>query len=283
MANKLNYEEVVITPEMAKEIFDKQKNPNNRNLNRANVLMFARDMKAGKWSLDGEPLIFDWNGQIHDGHHRISAVIEAGVPVEFSVIRNVNPDTFPAIDSGRGRTPADSFKIASIENYSNVASIVRKFCFLSNGLVGFNTDKAGGNNPNDKKMSTAELLDIYEQHPVVFQEFCCYAQCLRCAYRFYTISELGGLMCYLHMNLGYEKEIIYRFFNILFQYKTEEEYQLCKEVRETIIKASLSGYRLSGVYKQSILATAWNNFAKGNNKRKKLNVPPTINKPIPFE
>lgn len=269
---KLKYEEWIITPERAKEILDNFKNENNRCINRANVLTFARMMREGKWTLDGEPIVFDWNGICHDGHHRLHAVIEAGVPVEFSVLCNVNPDTFVCVNTGRARTAADVFKMKAVLNYTNVSSIVRRFYSLNRGVNATKGDGNGSFFNGYCKPTNDEMLNIYEQHPDIFQEFSAYAQCLRNHRCYYQISELGGFMSFLHLTLGYQKELIYNFFNCIFQYKTEEEYSLCREVREIITKAALKGYKLPGVYKQSILAEAWNAYSKGDKKRKKLAV-----------
>ena len=45
-------------------------------------------MRRGAWSPDGEPLVEDEEGKMLSGRRRMHAVVEAGVEVEFEVVRD---------------------------------------------------------------------------------------------------------------------------------------------------------------------------------------------------
>jgi ParB-like chromosome segregation protein Spo0J len=73
---------MLITPELAKElIWDAP-------INDSKIQEYAKIMAEGEWN---GPIKIH-NGKVLNGHHRLRAVILAGVPVEFKV-EYVNPDS----------------------------------------------------------------------------------------------------------------------------------------------------------------------------------------------
>ena len=83
-----------INPKKSKEYLKKNiNNPRGSNsLNRAHVKKLADDMKAGLWQLNAEPIVFDEDGFLKNGQHRLAAVILSGVTIEVVVIRGVSRD-----------------------------------------------------------------------------------------------------------------------------------------------------------------------------------------------
>ena len=78
-----------ITPEIAAEYL-KVNIKNYRKLQRQVIKRYAEDMKAGRWELNGEPIVFDENGLLKNGQHRLAAIIASGVTVEMTVVRGVS-------------------------------------------------------------------------------------------------------------------------------------------------------------------------------------------------
>lgn len=78
-----------------------------RSLRQSHVNWLASQMSAGKWRLNGEPIIIGSDGYPLDGQHRLWAVVESGVTVTFLVVRGVDPATFATIDTGVARTCSD--------------------------------------------------------------------------------------------------------------------------------------------------------------------------------
>lgn len=111
--SKLGFEVVKFTPEMASDLLDQHSHENNRTLRQRNIQIFADDMRAGKWELNGETVIIGSDNKVLDGHHRLWACMIAETPFETCVIRNVDPDTFTTIDTGARRTGADVVHITS--------------------------------------------------------------------------------------------------------------------------------------------------------------------------
>lgn len=95
MANIKNYapngKVETITPEMAEEYLQHNEHNPRKTANRRQVESYARDMAARKWFINGEPIVFDANGDLKNGQHRLMAIVKANVPVEMYVVRGVDP------------------------------------------------------------------------------------------------------------------------------------------------------------------------------------------------
>lgn len=101
-----------ITPELATKILEDAKEIRNRNVTDSHVDWLASQMKAGKWGLNGESIIFDDEGQLLDGQHRLWAVCQSGVTIESLVTRGVDRRQFATIDTGAGRTTGNVLSIS---------------------------------------------------------------------------------------------------------------------------------------------------------------------------
>lgn len=116
-----------INPEKAKAYLSMSKG--NRKLAPAVVKMFARDMASGNWKCTHQAIAFDENGVLIDGHHRLSAVIKAGVNVNMLVARNVPHDTIEYVDTGRCRSLRDTlyyvdgFESPALRNSNTLATL----------------------------------------------------------------------------------------------------------------------------------------------------------------
>jgi len=79
----------VVTPEMAHSYL--LHNARHRPIKEKKVNEYMAQMIDGSWKLNGKPIIFDSNGRLLNGQHRLSAVIKAGVPLTTVVIHGVDP------------------------------------------------------------------------------------------------------------------------------------------------------------------------------------------------
>ena len=78
------------------------KSRGNRNLSPTKVNQYAADMKNGRWQVTHQGIAFDVNGVLKDGHHRLHAIIKAGIPVDILVVENI-PREATLFDRGRPR------------------------------------------------------------------------------------------------------------------------------------------------------------------------------------
>ena len=122
--SKVSVAIVSVTPEMAR-LWTEGHN-NYRKLSKVAVTRYQRIMDNGLWSLS-QPLIFDENGLMIDGDHRMNAVMGHGKPVDFVVLYGYNPKSSITFDNGRSRTGADALahEFPEMLKSSRVQSIVR--------------------------------------------------------------------------------------------------------------------------------------------------------------
>jgi hypothetical protein len=97
----------------------------NRTVRKAAVTQYASDMAAGLWRQTGQGIIFDIEGRLMDGQHRLQAIIQSNRTVKMTVVRGVSPSAMPMIDVGLKRTVGDSLGIAGVTNAAQVAAVAR--------------------------------------------------------------------------------------------------------------------------------------------------------------
>lgn len=118
------------------------KNTNNyRSMSPRKSREYAADMKAGKWELNGEPIVFCEDGTLKDGQHRLMAVAMADVVVPFLVVRGVK-NNVNIFDFGKSRTIKQLCSALDVPVSSCCASAVRilMFGFHGNAVKGMQAD-----------------------------------------------------------------------------------------------------------------------------------------------
>ena len=95
-------QKVTITPKMAEELL--AHNENNRKLNVDRVKQFARQMKAGQWQYNNEPIQIYENGVLANGQHRLSACVMADTSFVSDIWYDI-PLTIKEFDMGMVRNP----------------------------------------------------------------------------------------------------------------------------------------------------------------------------------
>lgn len=101
---------VRITPEMASDLLEK--NHYNRPLNRVKVFRMVNDIISGNFEITHQPIGIDEDGQLVDGQHRLTAIVESGMPVDMFVAYNAPRST--KIDIGLARDTRTALFMAGI-------------------------------------------------------------------------------------------------------------------------------------------------------------------------
>lgn len=127
----LAVEMMTVTPEMAREWLATSRG--NRQLSRRLVDKLVADIKAGRWqSKNGATICFVDGAFLVDGHHRLTAIAEAGIPVCVLVILDV--EGVETIDGGLRRTAAHTaHMIDRIPNAVQAMSIAQALIELNGG------------------------------------------------------------------------------------------------------------------------------------------------------
>ena len=110
-----------ITPAMAEEYLKHNDRNPRKAANRKQVESYARDMAAGKWFMNGEPIVFDANGDLKNGQHRLMAIVKANVPVDMYVIRGIDPD-YTTFDYGMLRRMSQELGVS--RNAETIANVI---------------------------------------------------------------------------------------------------------------------------------------------------------------
>lgn len=97
---------------------------NQRPVFKSVVAKYTMDMKASNWHLTPEPIIFDENGDLSDGQHRLEAVRKSGMTVEFTVTRGWPVSVIDNIGGGKSRTVANKLHLHGQPNAFLFASAI---------------------------------------------------------------------------------------------------------------------------------------------------------------
>lgn len=114
-----------LTPDIAGKFLDTRPE-NQRSIRRFQVERIIRDIKAGRWRLNGETIVFDSQGRLVQGQHRCQAVIESGVPIQVYVIWGVDSDISSSYDNTSRRTAADGLKADGFSNTWSLGCAARR-------------------------------------------------------------------------------------------------------------------------------------------------------------
>lgn len=106
-----------VTPTTARHWLDGKRA--NRRVTEGKVESYAADMKEGRWRQNGVPIVFNEDGALMDGQHRLLAVIEYGKPIELVVARGVADEAMVTFDVGIARRLKDFLQLRG-EQYAEV-------------------------------------------------------------------------------------------------------------------------------------------------------------------
>lgn len=100
---------VEITPDQANDLL--AYNRQNRPLSKRFIDDYAKQMKSGEWKLDSSAITFNNEGILTNGQHRLSAIVQANVPVRMLVAFGV--ENHPEMDRGKSRTIRENINIGN--------------------------------------------------------------------------------------------------------------------------------------------------------------------------
>ena len=244
-----------ITPQKAQEYL--AKSGGNRNISKPVVRSYANSMKEGKWLLNGEPIVFDVDGVLLNGHHRLNAVIEANVPIQTFVTRGVEHESFSTFDCGRNRTLGQLIGMQGVKNYNVISSAVQVCYRLENGAnLGDNGFFARFGLPNSK------LIDMYNNNKELYDEAGNYAQHCRTQASFFPQSVTAGSYAYL-CKIGYSKDTIKAFFDDLCQLDTSKNQTINLLRKRLINEHTKQGARIRREFVFALVIKTWNCYIQG--------------------
>ncbi len=263
---QLDYREELITPEMAKTYLGANKV--NRNVKESKVAFYARQMKDGKWRMNGEAICFLKGGALGNGQHRLLAVIASNTPTKFLVVRGCDEDSFLVYDSGANRTAKDVFQIEDTPNAANISAIVARYFALQKESVGVFSTGVGKMSALSVSAVTGktkeDLLDEYNSTPNLYQDACQIAlQCYRKT-KILKITEIGALYVFLIKYKKYAPELVESFFKQLFNIEKCNNTTI-NALQSKLINDKLNTQKLTSAYRYNLIVKTWNYYVQGKN------------------
>jgi len=231
-------------------------NINNRSIKSDCIKRYSNDMASGNWREDtGELIKVSKTNRLLDGQHRLMAVIESGVKVNFHICYGLEDDVFDVIDTGKGRSGGDALHILGVKNATNLAAMIQVFNRLINGksLV------RGG--AMTRKASNKEIVSMYLSNKAKFEKAIIEAERWhRGVSKVMPMSEIGGFYLYL---CTVSESAAFEFFT-----------QLCIGDRITnktilLLRRRITDNKVSKTHKMTpdvklgLMLKAWNYFRRG--------------------
>lgn len=141
-----------ITPAQAERYLER--NEHNRSLRVRHVEKLASDIQEGRWHLNGSSIVFNGDGTLLDGQHRLAAIVQAGVPVDMLIVRGVSKAAMATIDANISRKASD---VASLRGYTHVNHLT--------GTVRLIMSVKTRNSRIGEMISTGAIMDFLRKHP----------------------------------------------------------------------------------------------------------------------
>lgn len=255
LTEKLSFAVEVITPEKAAIYLNTS--VGNRNIKKDTITALVNALNKGTFEVNGETIVFDQNGSLMDGHHRMEAIVRANAPAICLVIRGINRDTWTTMDSGTARSLGDVFKFEVIQNYSSVSTVVAGTFAMAKNKVGTNT-LGSGNKLNREGLSRKDALELYYKHADIWQEVTKLGINTKNKLTgIFTIKEVGIISAYLIIYLHHDSEKVKEFWTLVVNgdgiYASLRNLFL-KDMQETRFK------KMSAQSRQSCIAAVWNKY-----------------------
>lgn len=153
-----------ITPALARDWLDPEKNRHNRSLTQAHIDGLARDMSAGVWQLTGEAI--KWEGDpdaggalLLDGQHRLEAVAYSGVTIQSFVVTGIDRQAQEVMDTNLRRSAKNALELEDLPDPAALAALARMVLLWDQGAYKA-TDYRGAKSPTN-----TEIIQWAKDHP----------------------------------------------------------------------------------------------------------------------
>lgn len=272
--SEVNARFVIVTPELAAEWLETA-NKVNRPKRKRQVGSLTADMNDELWEQNGEPLVFDTDGIIVNGQHRLTALVESGTTQEFLVVYNVLPRVRSTVDAHTRRTFADDLAMNGVANGVTRETLLRMM---------LRWDRNGGLTDNSW-VATRRLMAA--RYPTYRDEISdTIGDTVRWLTR-YPGNRIAMRFTYwlLAIRLGYDIKRVEKFFSILTIGSQDEFDRMVVRMRDKIaVPVSVASTGRITHMEASLevfwLIQAWNRWVTGSNSP--YSTPRTgINDPYP--
>jgi hypothetical protein len=142
-----------ITPDFARSALERKNI--NRTIRLSQIRKIIRTLEQDRWEINGETIIFDADGRLIEGQHRLKAVAETGITMWSMVVTGIDWEWFKTMGQGSKRNAGDILGIRGVKNARNLAAALRWVYRYENGMM---------LNPHPN-ITDDELADTLPDHP----------------------------------------------------------------------------------------------------------------------
>lgn len=250
----LTMEEVLVTPELAEELFKKRAN-NNRNLDSKYINKYALDMKKNRWVPGpGSILSFSSDGILLNGHHRLKAIIKAGVSIPMILEENVPKESMLVMDTGNKRNSGEIFQIHGVKEDASIkARASRVLINLANEKL---TDSIN-NRARSSEITERDILNYFKKNEEIISKGASVAKKCRKNNKFIPTGTLAAY--YVIFSIA-NKERVDEFFDKFTTGANLEEDNPILIIINRFQKEASSKNKMTKLAKISLFITSWNRF-----------------------
>ena len=243
-----NVKVMSITPEIAEEML--KKNTRNRHVNKQRVLVYAKAMTEGTWALSTDAIGFDTDGVLINGQHRLLAVVKSGVTCQFLVSQGMDKGTVAVIDNGQARNPAHTMQLNGVGNAHNKSALVRRYMLLR--------DRHRSGNQGRGYLNV-DIYNTYLEDADFFNLILAKTeQCYRHMHLM-TYSTLGGFMAFLIKEYNYPVNIVYYFFEAVYELR-KSDFEIISKLRQRLVNNLTSQTKMTESLITTLVLRAFNIF-----------------------
>lgn len=237
---------VKVTPEMAKEWLTK-KNKVNRPLKQMTVDIYTRYMSLGLWREEtAETIKFGQDGYLRDGQHRLHAVVNANVTLNFLVAYDLPNDIFTVLDTGTKRTAGDVLCSEGIKNGNKIAAGVRKYYMLKIAQI-----------HHSKAPSNGEINELYLSRQKTWDGIIEMAEKWYRKERLISTSEMIGFYGHFY---DINQDDAFEFMEKLCSGDNIEPNSPIKLLRSKLVLAKSPKLKLNPTERTALIIKTWNYF-----------------------
>ena len=236
-----------ITPEKARQMLSD--NAHNRQVRARVVDRYAHQMKTGKWKLTGETIIFDEDGKLLDGQHRLRGVIQANKPVMFNVTRHAKHETFDVLDSGVKRNNKDVLFLSGFNYPHQYSALVTSLLEWERGIFWHKGASVKKPTAPDvlkyalkNKRDLAETINLSHQYQSAVRGMIQFSVFTTCLHLFRQIDEQDGMS----------------FFNLLLRHDDMPGESPLRILKEKLIKEKNTQLKYPLRMKTKLIMKTWN-------------------------
>lgn len=246
----------LVTPSVAKNYL--RYNDKNRKVSEKNLYFLSNQMKNGSFLENGESIVFDTNGVLKDGQHRLEAIIKSGKSYWIPIVHGVEPLAMATYDTGKNRSASDILELSGFKSSGSISSLIIAINNYNN-----NTRARKMDNTQNGSMTNQQVLEYCEQNYDWINPLLLKAQSIIHAMK-PTVMTRTKVGLFLYM-IGGENpteihiEFMKRLTGVKRSSSTSTDYVFTKLYNAKINKEPLNFYWLT-----AMTIKAWNYFIDGN-------------------